>query len=236
MAIQVQEILTSEFFTELLNRFNTDGRTDIYQALSDYAGEFSMLSLVSYEGLCALDIFESRLQTTSSRVSYVYLNIMHSFPKIFDSLVADYNPLENFFTDREMSDSLDSDSTRTGGYTDTPSGSKTRSFTNYGNTGMGTTFESFGDNDFRNISKTKADGTINDGFINYQEQRVFNSLKDEGNADRSVEEHKSGNSGIFSKQDLTKREIELRLHYRLIPIFIRMCVDCINKGVWADED
>ena len=234
MAIQMQEILTLEFFNEFSNLFTQAGREDIHDYIMENYITMTQFAQMTYEGLLALDYLEDL--SASHRARIAFTSIGDSFPKIFDALVADYNPLENFFTDREMTDNLDSDSTRTGGYTDTPSGSKTRSFTNYGNTGMGTTFESFGDNDFRNISKTKADGTINDGFDQYQEQRVYNSMKDEGNADREVEEHKHGNSGIFSKQDLTKREISLRLSYRLRPLLVRMIVDVFNKGVWADED
>lgn len=234
MAIQMQEILTLEFFNEFSTLFTQAGREDIHDYIMENYITMTQFAQMTYEGLLALDYLEDL--SASHRARIAFTSIGDAFPKIFDALLADYNPLENFFSDREMTDNLDSDSTRTGGYTDTPSGSKERSFTNYGYTGMGTTFESYSDNDFRNISKTKTDGTINDGFDQYQEQRVYNSMKDEGNADRSVEEHKSGNSGIFSKQDLTKREISLRLSYRLRPLLVRMIVDVFNKGVWADED
>lgn len=234
MAIQMQEILTDNFFGLLANKFREDDRQDIYEYIENDHASLSLFAEMSYERLFALDFLENR--TEQERANICYVAIRDSFPKIYDALVANYNPLENFFTDREMTDNLDSDSTRTGGYTDTPSGSKTRSYTDHGVTGMGTTFESFGDSDFRNISKTKTDGTINDGFNDYQEQRVYNSMKDEGNADRSIEEHKRGNSGIFSKQDLTKREISLRLSYRLRPLFVRMCVDVFSKGVWELAD
>ena len=232
--VKMQEILTDNFFGYLATKFQEHERQDIYDFIDDGHEDLSIYARMCYENLLALDFLDD--MTDEQRAGICYVAIGESFPRIFDALVADYNPLENFFTDREMTDNLDSDSTRTGGYTDTPSGSKTRSFTNYGNTGMGTTFESYSDNDFRNISKTKADGTINDGFDQYREQRVYNSMKDEGNADREVEEHKHGNSGIFSKQDLTKREIALRLSYRLRPLLVRMAVDVFSKGVWADED
>jgi len=234
MAIQIQEILTLEFFNEFSTLFTQAGREDIHDYIMENYITMTQFAQMTYEGLLALDYLEDL--SSSHRARIAFTSIGDAFPKIFDALVADYNPLENFFTDREMTDNLDSDSTRTGGYTDTPTGQKTRSFTDQGNIGQGTTFESYGDNDFKNISKTITSGTINDGFQNYQEQRTFNSLKDEGNADREVEEHKHGNSGIFSKQDLTKREISLRLSYRLRPLLVRMIVDVFNKGVWADED
>lgn len=234
MAVMVQEILNDDFFYALANYFSLAGRNDIFDFINSQHTSLIGFSALSYEGLYALDSLED--VDTAEVAGFVYATIGESFPKIYDALVADYNPLENYFTDREMSDTLDSDSTRTGGYTDAPSGTKRRSFTDYGNIGMGTTFESFGDNDFRNISKTKTNGTINDGFENYQEQRTYNSLKDTGNSDRSITENRSGSSGIFSKQDLTEREVKLRIRYRLKPILVRMCVDVINKGVWKNED
>ena len=166
----------------------------------------------------------------------IYMCIGDSFHKIFEALTTQYDPLENFFTRRLLTDSTNGSNTRTGGYSDTPSGSKTRSFTNYGNIGQGTTFESCGDGDFRNISKTKTDGTINEGYSNYSETRSYNNMKDDVLSTKSVSENKNGNSGIFSKQDLTTREIALRLKHRIIPIFVRMCVDVVNKGVWKDDD
>lgn len=234
MAIQTKEILTDNFFGFLAEKFRSDERQDIYEFIEDDHESLSMFVEMSYDGLYALDYLENR--TEQERASICYVAIRDSFPKVYDALVADYNPLENYFTNREMTDNLDSDSTRTGGYTDTPSGSKKRSFTEYGNTGMGTTFESYSDNDFRNISKTKTNGTIDDGFENYQEQRIYNSLTDTGNADRTINESRSGNSGIFSKQDLTEREVKLRIRYRLKPILVRMCIDVINKGVWEIAD
>lgn len=234
MAIQMQEILTLEFFNEFSVLFTQADRQDIHDyIMADYI-TMSQFAQMSYDGLLALDYLEPL--SASHRAKIAYTAIGDAFAKIFDALVANYNPLENFFTDRTMQDNLDSDTTRSGGYTDTPSGTKTRSFIDNGVTGMGTTFESYSDNDFRNISKTKSTGEIDDGFDNYQEQRVYNALTDTGNADRSIEEHRAGNSGIFSKQDLTNREIKLRLTYKIRPLLVRMIVDIFNKGVWLNED
>jgi hypothetical protein len=234
MAIQMQEILNDDFFYALANYFTLGGRQDIFDFINSQHASLIGFSKLSYEGLYALDSLEG--VDTAEVAGFVFAAIGNSFPKIYDALVADYNPLENYFTDREMSDNLNSDTTRTGGYTDTPSGKKSREWTDNGVTGMGTTFESYSDDDFRNINKTKSTGSIDDGFEDYHEARVYNSLKDAGKADRKIKENRSGNSGIFSKQDLTEREIKLRLRYRLKPILVRMCVDVMSKGVWAVED
>lgn len=235
MAIQIQEILTSDFYTELANDFNEAGHTEIYSMMGTYIQAIVDYSRMMFDGLMAMDFLEDKDDARRAAMCYVCMG--EAFVRVFDALVADYNPLENFFTDRTMSDDASSGMTRTGGYTDTPTGSRVQEYENYGNVGQGTTFESYGDNDFRNISKTIANGKVKDGYtVGYNEKRVYDSMKDTGNVERDVEEHKKGNSGIFSKQDLTNREIQLRLKNRIVPTLVRMVVDVLNKGVWSDGD
>ena len=54
--------------------------------------------------------------------------------------------------------------------------------------------------------------------------------------EEKIEENRHGSSGIFSKQDLTQREIDLRLRNRVIPILVRMVVDTFTSGVYSDVD
>lgn len=234
MAVLVPEILTEEFFSSLSDEYETIGDFDEAAFIDSFKWDLAKYAEIMFDKLMAMDKFENML--LSSKVDYVFMCIGESFHRIFSALEADYNPLENFFTNRTLSNSTSGSNTKTGGYTDTPSGSKTRSYTDHGNIGQGTTFESYGDNDFRNISKTKSNGTVSDSFTNYQEQRTYNQMKDTISSSGSITENKNGNSGIFSKQDLTTREIHLRLKNQIAPILVRMCVDVINKGVWADDD
>ena len=217
MAVVIPNVLNSLTYETIFDLFNDEGFQTEYYVLERFKDEIVAYTEMMYDTLYAMCMG-------------------NSFHKIFEALTTQYDPLENFFTRRMLTDSTNGSNTRTGGYSDTPSGSKTRSFTNYGNIGQGTTFESYGDGDFRNISKTKTDGTINEGYSNYSETRSYQNMKDDILSTKSVSENKNGNSGIFSKQDLTTREIALRLKHRIIPIFVRMCVDVVNKGVWKDDD
>lgn len=234
MAVVIPNILNDLTYETIFQSFNSEGFTTEYYVLEAFKNEIVAYTEMMYDTLYAMDFLEDK--STSIRANMIYMCIGNSFHKIFEALTTQYDPLENFFTHRLLTDSTNGSNTRTGGYSDTPTGTKTRSFTNYGNVGQGTTFESYGDGDFRNISKTKADGTVNEGYSNYSETRSYNSMKDDVLSTKSVSEDKNGNSGIFSKQDLTTREIALRLKHRIIPIFVRMCVDVVNKGVWKDDD
>jgi hypothetical protein len=127
--------------------------------------------------------------------------------------------------------------------------------------GQGTTYDSASTdptaNDFRNISKTINDTTSRVGSdpnnprkstTSYEDYKVdkefsersneleFDDRVDSMNGSEEIEEHRSGNSGIFAKQDLIQREIRLRLNNKLIPILVRMVIDAINSGVWEDDD
>lgn len=129
-------------------------------------------------------------------------------------------------------------------------GSKEHTFEGRENLGQGTTYESNGDSDFVNISKNKQTGTeretfngfgtrtsfegykVEHEFDNKQTQRSFNGRVDSTKNNGSEDINKSGNSGIFSKQDLTHREVKLRLKDMSMPILVRMVVDVFNAGVW----
>lgn len=234
MAVVIPNVLNSLTYETIFGLFNDEGFQTEYYVLERFKDEIVAYTEMMYDALYAMDFLEDK--STTIRANMIYMCIGNSFHKIFEALTTQYDPLENFFTHRILSDSTNGSNTRTGGYKDTPTGSKTRTFNNYGNVGQGTTFESYGDTDFRNISKTIANGTVNDGFNEYSETRSYQNMKDDILSTKSVSEDKNGNSGIFSKQDLTTREIALRLKNRIIPIFVRMCVDVVNKGVWKDDD
>lgn len=100
----------------------------------------------------------------------------------------------------------------------------------------------------RNINKQKTKQVFGDNGNNlptttteykdnYNVAKSFEGRKDELSFnDRIDETHKSGNSGIFSKQDLLQREIKLRLKNRIVPIYIGMVVDCFTTGAWIDSE
>ena len=73
-------------------------------------------------------------------------------------------------------------------------------------------------------------------YVDFQDQKTFGNRVDSTDGTVSIDESRSGNSGIFAKQDFIQREIRLRLNNRIIPIMVRMVVDAINSGVWEDDD
>jgi hypothetical protein len=234
MAVVIPNILNDLTYETIFDLFNDEGFQTEYYVLERFKNEIVAYTEMMYDTLYAMDYLEDK--STTIRANMIYMCIGNSFHKIFEALTTQYDPLENFFTHRLLTDTTNGSNERTGGYSDTANGKKERSYDDHGTTGMGTTFESYGDTDFRNISKTKTNGTVTDDFTNYGQARTYDNMKDTVNSSKSVSENKSGNSGIFSKQDLTTREIALRMKHRIIPIFVRMCVDVVNKGVWKDDD
>lgn len=232
MALKMQEILTSEFYVALADAFNDAGYTDIYAMMGTYEGAIQQYALLMYTDLLAMDMLEPLTDEERANIAYVCMG--ESFARIFTLLMKEYDPFENYFTDRTMDDDASGNTTRTGGYSDTPSGTKRRNYTEAGTMGQGTTFDNA--SDWRNISKTTQGGNVDDTFINYSETRAYNNMKDTASSNRDIEEHRKGNSGIFAKQDLASREIQLRLKNRIVPIFVRMVIDVLNKGVWLDGD
>lgn len=100
----------------------------------------------------------------------------------------------------------------------------------------------------RNIQHNKVKSILGDGtgnnlptettsYDNHYVNRTFENRKDERTFDDYEETtNKRGNSGIFSKQDLTQREIRLRIKNRIVPIYVRMVVDTFSAGVWSDDN
>lgn len=74
-------------------------------------------------------------------------------------------------------------------------------------------------------------------YLDHYVEKSFTNRKDTtGYKNYKEGEDKHGNSGIFSKQDLVSREVKLRLRDRVIPIYVRMVVDCFSSGVWDNAD
>jgi len=212
----------------------------------------------------------------SEKAAVTLMEMGSAYERIASILLAEYDPLENYFTDRTMDTTTDSTLEKEGKEvqnirgkeTTTPSGAihVTDSGVTVSSTegsdvvGQGTTYDNASTDptasDFRNISKTINDLESRVGsdpedprksttsYENYKVDREFtqraNELEyidrvDSMNGTEGIEEHRSGNSGIFAKQDLIQREIRLRLNNRLIPILVRMVIDAINSGVWEND-
>lgn len=212
----------------------------------------------------------------SEKAAVTLMEMGSAYERIASILLAEYDPLENYFTDRTMDTTTESTLGKEGKEvqnirgkeTTTPSGAihVTDTGTTVSSTegsdvvGQGTTYDNASTdptaNDFRNLSKTINDLESRVGsdpenprksttsYENYKVDREFtqraNELEyidrvDSMSGTEGIEEHRSGNSGIFAKQDLIQREIRLRLNNRLIPILVRMVIDAINSGVWEND-
>ena len=88
-----------------------------------------------------------------------------------------------------------------------------------------------GDDNGQNLPTTKTE------YDNYKVEKSFDNRVDSTSYDDYEEvTDKKGNSGIFSKQDLTQREVRLRIKNRIVPIYVRMVVDTFSSGVWVDDN
>lgn len=237
--------LTSNFWTTLAGRFSALNHENIGLIIDDSADYLANYTEITYGDLPFWDTLADK--TMLEIVNMVYLVMGEPFARIFDALDTNYNPLENYFTDRNYGETGSGSNMRTGSVESTPtgttttstSGTRTRTYTNHGTTDQGTTYDD--NSDFVNIAKHITDGEVQDGFTNYGTTTTYNgykvtqeykNLKDTAASGKEGEEHRSGNSGIFAKQDLTQREIDLRLRNKAAPILVRMVVDVFNTGVW----
>lgn len=246
---KAQEILTSEFFYQFALNYNMEpGESNLMTFLVEYQQHLAKYVVVNYKDLGFMEELNPLEPTFNA--NYAFMLIGDAVKRIYDALTADYNPLENYFTDREMGTTTDNTDVRTGDVEktiggsigSTRTGSRDRTYNNHTNVGQATTFESYTqDNDFKNVSKNTESGSITDTYTNfgstttynnYKEKTQYNQLQDKHDGQEDIEEHRSGNSGIFSKQDLTQRELTLRQNNLFVKTFVRMLVDAFNEGVW----
>lgn len=243
-----ETILTSEFFYQFASQYDEDEPVRAF--MLEYDQEFYKHVVVNYKGLKFMD--DLYPEQTIPNAVYAFALMGDALRRMFDALAADYNPLENYFTDRTMDTDLsntvektgDKDVQKTGQISTEQDGTKTRTYNQHGNVGQATSFESYGDDDFANVSKNIMEGSVNDGYENYgstttygangtpMSEKTVYGITEETTGGEGVEEHRSGNSGIFSKQDLTTRELTLRQGNLFMKTAVRMLVDAFNTGVW----
>lgn len=239
-------VLNSAFWNELGALYNDDEYTELGNIIQDKGAELAAYSSMHYGELKFFDWLDG--MPTDDIAAIAYLDIGLAFYKVYKALTADYNPLENYFTDRTYSESGGGSNERTGSVDSTPSGTVSNTYSGTKeteNNGGTNTLEgtSYDDANFRNISKNTVDTTVTERFTNYGSTTSYNNYKvtqtynkvtDTQEASKDGSENRSGSSGIFSKQDLTQREIDLRLKNRIFPILVRMVVDVLNAGVYSE--
>lgn len=254
--MKAQEVLTTNFWREFGNKADTAGYHALVLALADLDA-VAGYSTITYTDLPFWDWLED--YTDIKRAELAYAVCGDALGRVAESLARNYDPLENFYTDGTSDTDYGKTVTKTGKETTTPSGSiaNTRSGEheieneNMASLGQSTTYDDADSsipnpletadssliNVGRNINKGKSKETFNNyadttTYTNYKVDKEYDDVAETQSGTDSTEEHRSGNSGIFSKQDLTQREINLRLRNRLVPIIVRQVVDVFNSGVW----
>ena len=274
--MKASEVLDFQFWTAFKVRatqMNLERTVEVLSIVN--MTELASYSTLHYGNVGIMSYLDSMLP--SERAAVTLMEMGSAFERIASILLAEYDPLENYFTDRDMTTTYDLDNTKSGTETNsrsgkeivTPSGSVTSTdsgITEHSTDGsnavsQGTTYDNAGfsptaTDEFRNIGKTINNVTEREGsdpqnprksttsyqnfktereYSNFQDQKTFGNRVDSTDGTVSIEENRSGSSGIFSKQDLIQREIRLRLNNRIIPIMVRMVVDAVNSGVWEDD-
>lgn len=244
-------VLTSEFWVSLGNKFSEASRADIGNNISNNYEDFVLFTKITYGDLPFMDDLTDC--TNLEIVSMVYTMIGNAFIGVYDAFMKQYNPLENYFTDRDYSESGEGSNVKTGDIETKPtgsitvltSGSRESELEDTTSVNQGTTYDDAttdpSGTEFVNISKNVRGGKTTERFIgygtttsyqNYTNKVTYEDVTDTAETSKEGEEHRSGSSGIFSKQDLIQREINLRLKAKVMPILVRMVVDTLNRGVW----
>lgn len=255
-----QEILTTEFWYAFRAKVIEIGLNNIMSVMTPFQdSDFANYTKFKFG---TVPFFHEVLDMTiEEKVDTAIMHMGTAFDKVASSLLANYDPLENYFTRREMTTNTDGTITKRGDITTSPSGyidveesgKFTRSSEGSDIVGQGTTYDTAtydptSESDFRNISKTVNNTKYTEesdpdnprkrttGYRDYEVKQQFNELQSETDMDEHIDENRHGSSGIFSKQDLIQREIDLRLRNRVIPILVRMVVDTFSSGVYSDVD
>lgn len=242
----------------MANMFNGHDHTKAGEIVGDSINAIANYVVIKYNDLPFWDDLEE--MTDAERAEIAYVAVGDAFGRICDALYKDYEPLENFYTNGESEENKDGTKTRSGSVESTPTGTinvkqngtKVSELDNSISVGQGTTYDNAttdpslntsSTSDFVNVSRNLNKGKSTETFANYGTETTYNNYKvtqefknltDTDDFTTTKEEHRSGSSGIFSKQDLTQREINLRIKNLAISILVRMCVDVFNTGVWQE--
>lgn len=255
--MKAQEVLTIEFWRKFSDLANTDGYRDLVSALFDVNSVINY-SKLKYADLPFWDWLEDYSDVNRAELAYTVCG--HALGKVAEALAKNYDPLENFYTDGTSDTDYGKTVTKSGTEKTVPEGTVTHyrqgehtvELENSSSLGQSTTYDDasssiptpldMADSSLVNVGRNINKGKTKENFTdfgdtttytnNYQIKKQFEDYADTQSGTDSTEEHRSGNSGIFSKQDLTQREINLRLRNLLVPIIVRQVVDVFNSGVW----
>ena len=255
--MKAQEVLTANFWREFGSMADTDGYHAVLLALQE-PNAVEGYCIIKYSDLPFWDWLEDYSDLKRAELAYTVCG--QAIGKVAEALAKNYDPLENFFTDGTSETDYGKKVTKSGKEKTTPEGTVTHyrqgehmvETENLASLGQSTTYDDAdssvpnpldtADSSLVNVGRNINKGKTKETFANFGETttytdqyritKEFEDYADTQSGIDSTEEHRSGNSGIFSKQDLTQREINLRLRNLLVPIIVRQVVDVFNSGVW----
>ena len=111
-------ILTSNFWTLLGARFSALEHDNVGVIIDDSADYLANYTEITYGDLPFWDMLADK--TMLEIVYMAYLTMGEPFARIFNALDTNYNPLENYFTDRTYNESGSGSNVKTGSITTTP--------------------------------------------------------------------------------------------------------------------
>lgn len=255
--IKVAEILTVDFWNEFISQSEAYNYDSLHSFLETYL-DSDMLKdyvILKYGDIPCFN--DPEIDDYRLRAGIALGEVGHALERIVSVMMASYNPLENYFTDRQMNTDTQGNSVRTGQVESKPEGevldeirgTLIREHENSNVVSQGTTYDNASTNpdgsDFRNISKVIDNTKIKDtsdssaprknvrSYDGYKVTTDYKDLTTDTEMGEEIVENKHGSSGIFSKQDLTQREVDLRLRNRLLPIICRMVVSVFETGVYS---
>lgn len=255
--MKAQEVLTANFWREFGSMADTDGYHAVLLALEE-PDAVEGYSIITYSDLPLWDWLEDYSDLKRAELAYTICG--HAIGKVAEALAKNYDPLENFYTDGTSETDYGKTVTKSGKEITTPIGTVTHykqgehtfEIENSASLGQSTAYDDASssiptpldesDSSLVNVGRNVNKGKTKESFDqfgdtttysgNYKVEKEYEDYADTQSGTDSTEEHRSGNSGIFSKQDLTQREINLRLRNLLVPIIVRQVVDVFNSGVW----
>lgn len=208
MAVKLTDICDNAFFTTF--GFAVGGDAGAY--ITSNLTSLVIYIKLKFDGLIATNVFVGSVAQPGAIVGRKYAT---SLNKIYNALVANYDPLAN--TDVVETEEKDGKDKNTRGGTDTSTVVSSLS------THSATTFDS---GTQKPTGQTDSSGTSTIGY----------GRTDTLEYDTTITRRKSGNIGVMSTQELLEREYNLRLKYTFYDAIAKCIVKELSLGIWESDD
>lgn len=250
MSKYVHEVLNFSTLNLMFIQSDWDGEISSY--LRANTSPFSYEMEVKYSKLFALDIFDN---WDNAKVA-LYLNskLINEFTKIYNALTYQYKPYFNYYRKISEKNSGADENQHTGNDTIKHTGSDKYSGNFHNDIDektvepsesliLSSTYDEANKLQMKPQSKEETNYTIHrDDESGYDDTQTYGKIETQEygkvltmNFGRIVDTEIEGINGLTPPQDLIKKEIILRIHYRLFDIFSHMMMSCVSSGVWDCE-